>query len=228
MDLMSIEEMRQHKWRVAWSGGKDSTATIILMHENGIPIDKIVYVRMMFNDTLPATLPVMTNFVDHAAEVFRSWGYTVDIVKSQKTAFELTEKVMRKSKYSENNGNKYGVSPFMRGHCQFMNEKPKAINSIGTAEYEMIGYAADEVDRTHRLGGGRQSILLALNVKEIDTFRICSKYDLLSPLYKTGVGRDGCFFCPNAGERERERDASQRTSRTRQTNIRDHWKDEHD
>lgn len=30
MKTMSIEEMRLHEWVVSWSGGKDSTATIIL------------------------------------------------------------------------------------------------------------------------------------------------------------------------------------------------------
>ena len=27
---------------------------------------------------------------------------------------------------------------------------------------------------------------------------------MLSPLYDKGIGRDGCFFCPNAGKKERE------------------------
>lgn len=72
--IMSIEEMRKHEWVVSWSGGKDSTATIILCHKYGIPIKKIIYVRMMYNEELPATLPVMVEFVDRAKEVFESWG----------------------------------------------------------------------------------------------------------------------------------------------------------
>ena len=83
MDLMTIDEMRQHKWRVSWSGGKDSTATIILMHENDVPIDRIVYVRMMFDDELPATLPVMTDFVDKTIDRLKEWGYEVEVVKSK-------------------------------------------------------------------------------------------------------------------------------------------------
>ena len=35
---MNIEEMKQHEWCISWSGGKDSTATVILCHEYGIPI----------------------------------------------------------------------------------------------------------------------------------------------------------------------------------------------
>ena len=35
---MNIEEMKQHEWCISWSGGKDSTATVILSHEYGITI----------------------------------------------------------------------------------------------------------------------------------------------------------------------------------------------
>lgn len=150
---MTIEEMRQHKWRVSWSGGKDSTATVILMHENNIPIESIVYVRMMYDDELPATLPIMTNFIDEAIKTFEAWGYNVNVVKSQKTAFEISETQYQRSKYPNNNGNKYGISNFVRGFCKFTSEKQKAIQSIGNADYEMIGYAVDEITRTHRLGG---------------------------------------------------------------------------
>lgn len=52
------------RWIVPWSGGKDSTATIIVMLEQGLEIEKIVHVRMMATETLPATHKVMTDFVD--------------------------------------------------------------------------------------------------------------------------------------------------------------------
>ena len=84
--IMNIEEMRKHEWVISWSGGKDSTATIILCHKYGIPIKKIIYVRMMYNEDLPATLPVMVEFVDRAKGVFESWGYPVEIVKGVQTA----------------------------------------------------------------------------------------------------------------------------------------------
>ena len=43
---MNIEEMKQHEWSISWSGGKDSTATVILCHEYGIPIKE----RITFSD----------------------------------------------------------------------------------------------------------------------------------------------------------------------------------
>lgn len=173
------------------------------MHENNIPIDSIVYVRMMFDDDTPATLPIMTDFVDGTIKRLNEWGYDVKVVKSKRTAFELSEKIYNRSKYKASNGAKYGISAFCRGACCFQAEKPKAINSVEKADYKMIGYAADETDRIVRLGGGKQSIMVALEINENETFDICRKYNMLSPLYDTGVGRDGCFFCPNAGKLER-------------------------
>lgn len=201
---MTLEEMKKHEWSVSWSGGKDSTATIILMHEHGVPIKEIVYVRMMYDDTLPATLPVMTDFVDNAIKVFESWGYNVKVMKSIKTAEQIINAVYKRSKYPERNGKPYGVTGFARGLCTFTDAKQKTIKSLLDSEYEMIGYASDEVERLHRLTDKKCSIMAVLGIAEQDTFDICRKYNLLSPLYELGVKRDGCWFCPNACKKERE------------------------
>ena len=203
---MPLEEMRRHEWVVSWSGGKDSTATILLMHKYGVPIKQIIYVRMMYDDTLPATLPVMTEFVDRAAGIFTGWGYDVRIVKAEKTALELAEQIYEKSKYEKKNGHCYGMTAFCRRACRLQGVKQRTIeHQIHIEnEYQMIGYAIDETERLHRLGDKKQSIMAALDVKEQTAFSICDEAGLLSPLYKTGIGRDGCFFCPNAAKRERE------------------------
>lgn len=203
---MNLEEMKKHEWTVAWSGGKDSTATIILMHEHGIPIKEIIYVRMMYDDTLPATLPVMTEFVDSAKEVFESWGYPVRIVKSIRTTVDELNTVYKRSKHPERNGKKHGVANLIRGYCSMTRNKMDTIAKCIPADgqYEMIGYAADETSRTHRLGGFKQSIMVELGINEIETFEICRKYNLLSPLYELGFARDGCWFCPSASKKERE------------------------
>ena len=203
--IMTVDEMREHEWIVSWSGGKDSTATIILMHEHNIPIKKIVYVRMMFDETTPATLPIMTDFIERGAEQFRRWGYTLEIIPSIQTALEVAETKYKRSKNKAWNGHAWGITPFMRGACRFAGVKcdtvKKHVNSVN--EYEMIGYAADEYKRIHRLSGTRQSIMVTLGTTTPQTFEICRRYDLLSPLYGTGIARDGCFFCPNANKLQR-------------------------
>lgn len=207
--FMPLEEMREHEWDVSWSGGKDSTATIIKMREKGIPIRKITYVRMMWDENLPATLPVMTDFVDHAAEIIRGWGYDLQIIPSWQSAKEIAEKIIEHPKKEmRRKGHHGGIAQFLRGSCRFSGVKIETIkrNSIKDA-WEMIGYCIDETSRIHRLGGKKQSILCTLGITEVECFDICEEYGLLSPLYALNTGRDGCWFCPNTSKRERETEA---------------------
>lgn len=199
---MTIEEMRKHEWIVSWSGGKDSTATIIKMHEYNIPISSICYVRIMYNESLPATLPVMTDFIDKAIKVFESWGYTVNVHDSLKTAEDLIYAKYIRSKYKDRNGHYHGITSFGRGACWMTGIKVATIKKYEKTGFHMVGYAADEVKRLHRLNAKKQSILVALNITEAEAFNICREYDLLSPLYDLGIKRDGCFFCPNVSKRE--------------------------
>lgn len=66
-----------------------------------------------------------------------------------------------------------------------------------------MGYAVDEVDRIHRLTDKKQSVMCTLGVTEAEAFNICREAELLSPLYDMKISRDGCWFCPNAGIKER-------------------------
>lgn len=200
---MTLDEMRKYEWQVSWSGGKDSTATILLMRENNIPIKRIVYVRMMWDDNIPATLPIMTNFVDKTIELFKQWGLNVIVEYPKYTAVECMERVYKKSINPELLGKPYGIYAISRQYCMLMREKTNAISRISkNVQYDMIGYAINEKERIKRLGGGKQSILATLGITEDECFKICRKYKLLSPLYDLGVERDGCFFCPNISMKE--------------------------
>lgn len=68
----------------------------------------------------------------------------------------------------------------------------------------MIGYAADETKRLHRLGKFQESILVTLGITEKECFDICRQYNLLSPWYDLGFNRDGCWFCPSVDKKTRE------------------------
>lgn len=201
---MSIEDLRKHEWSICWSGGKDSTATVILCHEYNIPIKEIIYIRMMYDENTPATIPVMTDFVDKAKNIFEGWGYKVRIEYGIETATDIAHKRFKRSKYPERNGKYYGVMGFMRGICKFTDVKQRTIRKIALSDYQMIGYASDEIERLKLLDDTKQSIMVTLNISESEAFDICKKYNLLSPLYELGLGRDGCWFCPNAKLKERE------------------------
>ena len=205
-NFMTLEEMRKHEWSINWSGGKDSTATIIACIKKDIPIKEINYVRMMFDDKLPATLPIMTDFVDNCITRFTNqYGLNVNIVKSESVMDAVANKVYSRSKYEQLNGTRYTLGCLSRGICKFNACKVKALKSITGIEYEMIGYAIDETERIHRLNHPYQeSILCTLAIKEEKCFDICKRNNMLSPLYELGFKRDGCWFCPNTSKFEIE------------------------
>lgn len=58
------------KYIASWSGGKDSTASIILAHENGEPLDMIIFAEVMFNESISGELPEHIEFVHKAAKGF--------------------------------------------------------------------------------------------------------------------------------------------------------------
>ncbi len=198
---LDIEEMKKHQWIVPWSGGKDSTATVILMHELGIPIYRIVHVRLFYDSDTPATLPLSYEFVNSASLIFQSWGFDVDIIDAPITAVDIASRIYKKSKFEEKNGKLYGVLSFRRGACKFQHVKEKFCPSYDLPQ--MVGYTVDEVNRLRRLSDNKQSVLCTLGFSQYDSLNKCKEYGLLSPLYDLGFTRDGCFFCPNASKKER-------------------------
>lgn len=59
----------------SFSGGKDSTATVILAHENKEPLDLILFCEVMFDDKISGELPEHIDFIKNKAfPLFNSWG----------------------------------------------------------------------------------------------------------------------------------------------------------
>ena len=64
------------------------------------------------------------------------------------------------------------------------------------------GVALDEPKRLARLNKEKDISLLAkYGLTEADAWRLCEKYDMLSPCYQHSK-RNGCWFCPNASNSE--------------------------
>lgn len=188
------------KYNISWSGGKDSTATIILAHELKIPIDEIIYCRVMYNEYIPADLPIMTKFIDDSIKTFMEWGYKVRIVSPKKTAIDLAYTKYKRSKHVERNGKYYGATAFSRGHCIMSGLKIQALRKDGKGS--LIGIATDEQERLKRIRNPDRSIIAEQGLTEKDCFTLCRENNLLSPLYDTpGLTRGGCFFCPNVNNR---------------------------
>lgn len=62
---------------------------------------------------------------------------------------------------------------------------------------QYVGIATDEPVRLARLGSNKISLLAKYGLTEADAWRKCEEYGLLSPFYRLGYKRNGCWFCPN-------------------------------
>lgn len=79
-------ERGRMKYIASWSGGKDSTASIVLAHEHNEPLDLIIFSEVMFDKTTSGELPEHIDFVKNKAiPIFESWGYETKILHSNKT-----------------------------------------------------------------------------------------------------------------------------------------------
>lgn len=63
------------KYLSCWSGGKDSTASIILAHEHGEPLDIILFSEVMFDRKrgISGENPEHIRFIKDTKPLFESW-----------------------------------------------------------------------------------------------------------------------------------------------------------
>lgn len=191
---------------LSWSGGKDSTASIILAHEHNEPLDLILFAEVMFNEYVSGELPEHINFIKNkCVPLFEGWGYEVRIIHSNKTYVDCFNHVVTRSKTIERIGKKAGFP--MAGKCVInsrckigaIKEFYKTVNKNEVIQY--IGIASDEPNRLKKLKENQISLLQKYGYNEKMAFDLCQKYELLSPAYKYSQ-RGGCWFCPNASDRE--------------------------
>ena len=88
------------------------------------------------------------------------------------------------------------------GMCKMNQSKvepiAKYVKALGCDYVMYEGIAADEEDRLIGMHQprGHESLMEKYGKVESDAYPICSKYGLLSPVYKKRK-RQGCWFCPN-------------------------------
>lgn len=193
-------------YSVSWSGGKDSTASIILAHENNEPIDSIVFVEVMYDlkRNVSGENPEHIQFVTKIAKpLFESWGYPVYILRSDSDYLTFFNRIMKNPrKYMDRKGKKFGFPVY--GACGIKRDlKHKPITNfyknIKDELIQYVGICADEgkrLESLHKLQG-RMSLLNKYGYTEEMAKQKCIEYGLLSPCYKYSK-RGGCWFCPNA------------------------------
>lgn len=191
-----------------WSGGKDSTASIILEHIHVLPQSKIIISEVMFDkrQNISGELPEHMEWVHNAAiPIFQSWGHEVEILHSDYDYLDLFYHVASRSKVPFRNGKYNGF--LIGGKCMANNYiKVRAIEKffkkINQDHIKYVGIAADEVKRLKRLQGtNKVSLLEKYGYTEQMAYDLCKKFGLLSPIYKFSK-RGGCWFCPSATIKE--------------------------
>lgn len=187
----------------SFSGGKDSAATVILAHEHDEPLDEIIFVEVMYSETVSGELPEHINFIKNVAfPLFEKWGYKTRILRSKKNYLDIFHHVLEKSACPERIGKKAGFP--MSGRCAINRDcKVKPIRDyIATKDnaslIQYIGIATDESERLARLGKNKLSLLAKYGYTEKMARDKAAEYGLLSPCYGYST-RGGCWFCPNAG-----------------------------
>jgi 3'-phosphoadenosine 5'-phosphosulfate sulfotransferase (PAPS reductase)/FAD synthetase len=184
---------------ICWSGGKDSTATVILAKENKIHIDKIIMSEVMFDKAkgISNEDEEHMKFVrEIAIPQFKAWGYDTEILHDDEDYLSLFHKEKVK-------GGKYGFP--LGGMCHLNNYcKIRPITKYLKEHKDLIRYQGIAIDEPNRLKnmkkrkGNNISLLEQFNYTEQMAYDLCKRYNLLSPIYLNGKNRrSGCWNCPN-------------------------------
>lgn len=184
---------------ISWSGGKDSTATVILAHQMGLPVDEVIYCEVMYDKIrgISGELPEHAEFIKKVAMPrFEQWGYKVTTVRADKDFLDI---FFARKKKGSHPGSMYGY--LISGRCMGVNSlkrRPMDAYKKTLGEYvEYVGIAVDEQVRLRRLKSHQRSLLAECGLTEKDAYRLCAQEGLLSPIYNFDP-RGGCWFCPNA------------------------------
>ena len=186
------------------SFGKDSMATLILAAEMGIPIDRVMYCDIRFDNNISGEHPIMAAWIPTAEKRLKDlFGITVDHAYSGVT---FCQQFFKEKEKGNHVGDIYGYPYVIDAWCN-STLKVRAINRYlsqfqeGTTQF--IGIAYDEPIRWARMEKKQtkkriyRSLLVEQKLTEQDAMNICRKYDLLSPMYEVdGIYRGGCWFCP--------------------------------
>ena len=192
------------KYIASCSFGKDSLAAILVCLEHGIKIDEILYCQIMFDENISAELPEHEEWIHgHAIPLLKEkYNLETTIVQAKRSYKEQFYMVKQKG---DRKNDIYGF-PFMkRPWCNSM-IKVAPLNAARKKygkHIQILVIAADECRRiANNTKEGNFLPLVELGITEAGAFEICEKHNLLSPAYKGGVHRLGCWFCHNQKESE--------------------------
>ena len=97
----------------------------------------------------------------------------------------------------------------MAGRCEIqkvckITPIKKFLRSLNEPYIQIVGIAADEKLRLEKMHKDttKISVLEEYGYTEQMAKELAAEYGLLSPLYRLGIRRLGCWFCPNQGTQQ--------------------------
>lgn len=186
------------------SFGKDSMATLILAAEQGIPIDRVLYVDIKFNDEISGEHPIMAEWIPTAEKRLKElFGVTVDHAYSGVSFYEHYKVKQKGNHVGDLYGFPYVIGAWCNGRLKLRAIKKYEAQFRNNEITTFVGIAYDEPVRWERMKKKQtdkrkyRSLLYEQKLSEQDAFEICRRYDLLSPMYTSGdeIYRGGCWFC---------------------------------
>ena len=164
---------------VMCSFGKDSMAMLYTMKEHNITIDKIVYVKIMFDSKTSAELSKHEEWINNNAipKIKQDFGIDVTVIKSQYTYKDLFYKeITRGSRKGQNRG-----FPLLFGSWCHRDLKIKPVKdylkTLGKDYIQYVGIAVDEQNSiAWEIKEGNKMPLVDFNITEAQAFEICKKY----------------------------------------------------
>ena len=185
------------------SFGKDSIATVLLAIEHDEPLDEVAYCEVMFDDQISGEVPEHAEFIhEKAIPAFERYGIKTVVLRSDAHTYVSSfTTVIQKGKHA----GKIKSFPLC-GMCCIQRDCKippiqRYIRSLPEETIQYIGIAADEQERLLRLDSKRISLLDKYGKTELDATELCKRHGLYSPMYEF-TNRGGCWFCPNAKEKE--------------------------
>ena len=175
---------------VNFSGGKDSTAMLIRMIEEGMHIDDIVFIKVMATDEIGADYPEMYEYIERVEEYI---GRKITIVPSINSFDKVFHQKYLTGKRA---GVIYGFPLTVGAWCNDR-LKLKTIRQhykIYGEHINYLGIAADEPKRLAKLQPNCRAPLAEWGMTENDCLNMLKERNLLNPLYEK-FRRLGCWFC---------------------------------
>lgn len=179
------------------SGGRDSTAMVIKMLQEKMPIDYI-----LFTDT-QSEFPDMYKYLHKVdAYLYRKHNKRITFLHTKKTFSEWAKGEIQKG---VRKGMIRGL-PMVTVPCFWKRDSKVRpfeyfLKEKGISEYtQYIGYTYSEKKRANVKDKKQRFPLIEFKMCEADVDRLLEEIDLINPLYER-FHRTGCFFCPYMSNR---------------------------